>query len=236
MQSETIGKLADALAKAQGEMRAVTKGRTARIASAKGNYSYNYADLADVIETARDVLAKHALAVVQTYDTTADGIFLATTLAHDSGEWMRSLLPVANPGGKPQELGSAMTYMRRYAYTAIIGMAAEEDDDGAAANNTPKRTAPPKRVEPPVDDAPPVEDDPRPDPPRNGVQAAIDFRDTYINAVKGAKEMQDIVALAQKNGPALTRLREKYPALIKDIEQAIAAREAEFGKNMLAAG
>lgn len=209
MQSDAIGQLADALAKAQGEMKAVTKGRTAKIVGPKGSYSYTYADLSDVIETSRAVLAQHQLAVVQSYDTTADGIFLITTLVHNSGEWMRSMLPVANTGGKPQELGSAMTYMRRYAYTALIGVAAEEDDDGAAAHDTPKRAAPKAANTPP------------PQPTEASPEAAEAFVTALRVKLSKCREPADVDTIVKANATALQRLHATFPDLWEQAEGAV---------------
>lgn len=128
-QSREVGKLAEALAKAQGELKPLTAGKTANI----GSYSYKYADLADVLDCARAALSKNGLAVVQTFEVGVP-IVLNTALLHTSGEWIRSSLPLTTPPtAKPQEVGSAMTYMRRYALAAMVGLAAEEDDDGATA-------------------------------------------------------------------------------------------------------
>lgn len=134
MQSETIGKLADALSKAQAEMKAPTKGRTASIKSDKGSYSYKYADLADVIECFRGPLSKNGLAVAQTMTPVDGHLVMTTKLLHSSGEWLASDYPIA-AYNRPQEQGSAITYARRYAVTALLGIAAEDDDDGQAAQH-----------------------------------------------------------------------------------------------------
>lgn len=146
--SPTIGKLAEALAKAQGEMKPPKATRTATVVmTAGGQYSYKYADLSDVLQSARDALSNNGLAVLQTYEA-SDPLLLVTTLCHSSGEWMRSILPVrtqktaTDKSGrvyvqemKPQDIGSSMTFMRRYALSALIGIAAEEDDDGKGAGS-----------------------------------------------------------------------------------------------------
>jgi hypothetical protein len=134
MQSEKIGELAAALAKAQGEIAAPKKGRTATIKSDKGSYGYSYADLADVIESYRPALAKHGLALTQAMRLQEGHIVLNTKLLHSSDQWIDSDYPIASYN-RPQEQGSAITYARRYAVTALLGIAAEDDDDGAAAQN-----------------------------------------------------------------------------------------------------
>jgi hypothetical protein len=135
MQSEKIGQLAKALSLAHGKMKALGKAKSAQIKSEKGNYSYQYADLADVIDVYRGPLSDNALAVTQTLRIADGHMVLVTKLAHESGEFIDSEYPLANYT-RPQEQGSAITYARRYAVTALLGIAAEEDDDGKRATDS----------------------------------------------------------------------------------------------------
>lgn len=147
--SENIADLAAALAKAQGAFPAVDKGKVADA----GTYSYAYADLADILQAVRKPLSDNGLAIIQPVVDTPEQVVLVTRLLHASGQWIESTYPV-EMYEKPQETGSALTYARRYAITALLGIAAEEDDDGAAAQKGTKRppaapkksgvTAPPK--------------------------------------------------------------------------------------------
>jgi len=142
--SATIGKLAEALAKAQGELKPPKATKTAIVTmKAGGSYSYKYADLADTISAAQDPLSKNGLAVVQTFEQ-GNPALMHTTLVHSSGEWVRSTMPMQLAGLAPQAVGSLATYLRRYSYAAIVGIAAEEDDDGkgAGAQPPPKAAAP----------------------------------------------------------------------------------------------
>lgn len=143
--SPTLGKLAEALAKAQGEMKAPSKGKTMKI---PGRGDYRYADLAEVIE-ARKVGAKYNLAITQGMEMRDGFLALTTLLMHSSGEWKGWECPI--PAGlKPQELGSYLTYMRRYSECGAWGIAAEDDDDGKAAQEA--EPTKPKEEEPaPVD-------------------------------------------------------------------------------------
>lgn len=148
MQSETINELAAALCEAQIEFPKVVKGKTARIKHEKGTFEYRYADLGEVIETVRPVLSKHGLSVSQAVDSADGKMTLVTRLMHKSGQYISGSMPINFNGGDPKQLGSTMTYYRRYSYTAILGVAAEEDDDGNAAdqsNPARKTTASPAR-------------------------------------------------------------------------------------------
>lgn len=131
--SEKIEQLIGALVEAQGEFTAPTKNKEVDA----GKYVYSYADLADVIETIKPVMKKHGLSVIQVPSKTAEGFFLYTRLMHKSGEWIESQLPLSE-NRSPQELGSQMTYMRRYSLCGIVGIAAEDDDDGRAAEDGAK--------------------------------------------------------------------------------------------------
>jgi len=134
--SPSLCALAEALALAQGEFPAIEKERTAKVESKKGeasSYSYSYADLADILAAVRKPLSSHGLAVVQPIAWTPQGQpWLITRLLHSSGEWLESLYRLVEYE-RPQDMGSAITYARRYALTALLGIAAEEDDDGQAA-------------------------------------------------------------------------------------------------------
>jgi hypothetical protein len=125
--SESINELSAALAKAQGEITGALKD------SANPFFKSKYADLASCWDACRVPLAKNGLAVIQVPETTEAGLTLITTLAHSSGQWIRGSLPVKPKDDTPQAMGSALTYARRYALTAFIGIA-QVDDDGNAAS------------------------------------------------------------------------------------------------------
>lgn len=136
--SPTIGALAEALAAAQGEFPAIVKDKTADT----GKYKYAYADLATVIEAVRPILAKHKLSVIQSVSTVDGQARVVTCLMHASGEWIESdPVTMGSKTGLPQEVGSALTYARRYSYAGLLGIAPEADDDGNGAQGTGATTA-----------------------------------------------------------------------------------------------
>jgi hypothetical protein len=124
--SEQINELAAALAKAQGEIQNPEKTQT------NPHFKSKYADLAGGLDTIRPTLARHGLSVVQMTRADGDMVFLHSRLLHASGQWMEATYPVCRMG-KHQEMGSALTYARRYALFALVGVAGDEDDDGNAA-------------------------------------------------------------------------------------------------------
>lgn len=127
--SATIGKLAEALSKAQGAIRNAPK------SSKNPFYHSNYADLASVWDACREQLSANGLCVIQLATTASapNRIALETILAHSSGEWIGSHLEMQPLKTDPQAFGSAITYARRYGLQAIVGIAAEDDDGNEAS-------------------------------------------------------------------------------------------------------
>lgn len=124
--SDQINELATALSAAQAEMKNATLNKV------NPHFKSKYADLAGIRDTVTPALTKHGLAVVQGTDTTDGGIVVVTRLLHKSGQWMESRFPIAYD--KPQTMGSAYTYARRYSLSAMCSISADEDDDANAAN------------------------------------------------------------------------------------------------------
>ena len=133
--SESIARLAAALAKAQGELVNPEKSLTATIKGEGGasQQTFRYAPLSSGLEIVRKTLGQHEIAIVQTTstDSAAGMINLTTTLAHASGEWIASEWPVCAlvETSAPHRLGAALTYARRYALFTLVGIAGEDDMD-----------------------------------------------------------------------------------------------------------
>jgi hypothetical protein len=134
--SETIGAIAAALAKAQGELANPEKSLMATIRSPfprEGERTFRYASLASGLDIVRKSLGHHEIAIVQTtaIDRVSGQIQLTTLLAHSSGEWISSDLPVCplSDTAAPHRMGAALTYARRYALFAVVGIAGEDDLD-----------------------------------------------------------------------------------------------------------
>lgn len=140
--SDTIDALAGALVAAAAELTDVHRTRSASIPTKTGgSYGYKYADLADLLQTVRPTLAKHGLVTTQTASTVGDEVAIWTTLLHASGQYVTAA-PLTLPAGRTaQETGSAVTYGRRYALMALLGLAADDDDGASAAPRTPREPA-----------------------------------------------------------------------------------------------
>jgi hypothetical protein len=142
--SESIGTIAAALAKAQGELVNPEKSLVATIRSngpGAAERSFRYAPLSSGLDIVRKTLSQHEIATVQTtaIDQAAGVVNLTTTLAHASGEWIASDWPVCAIAetAAPHRMGAALTYARRYALFTLVGIAGEDDVDA------PDLTAPP---------------------------------------------------------------------------------------------
>jgi hypothetical protein len=134
--SETIGAIAAALAKAQGELTNPEKSLVATIRSPfarEADHSFRYASLASGLDIVRKSLGCHEIATIQTtaIDNDSGQIRLTTLLAHASGEWISSDWPVCpiTDTVSPHRMGAALTYARRYALFALVGIAGEDDLD-----------------------------------------------------------------------------------------------------------
>lgn len=122
-----IEKIAEALAKAQGEMKPAAMDRT------NPHFGNKYATLASVWEAIRPVMASNGLSVIQIPGDHQQGLMLTTTLMHTSGQQISSTIVMPLPKKDPQSYGSALTYARRYGLCAMLGVVAEEDDDANGA-------------------------------------------------------------------------------------------------------
>lgn len=132
-QSEQINELAAALSKAQGELTPAVKDRNNPF------FKSSYADLSSVWNACREPLSKNGLSVIQTMGQVDGQFTLITTLAHSSGQWMRSHVPIISEKNNAQGIGASITYMRRYALSAFVGITCDEDDDGNASVRMPER-------------------------------------------------------------------------------------------------
>lgn len=128
--SETIKELAIALAKAQAQIAPASK------SAENPHFRSRYADLPAVWDACRKPLTDHGLSVVQMpVDAGEPGrVALMTMLLHTSGEFISSTVSTRLQKDDAQGIGSALTYLRRYALSAMVGVVADEDDDGNAAS------------------------------------------------------------------------------------------------------
>lgn len=129
----THATLAAALAAFQAELPKVVKN------ASNPHFKNKFADLTELSNVVLPVLGKHGLAwSAMPNMVEGRGMVLETTLLHESGEKMTGAYPLV--GSTPQQIGSAITYARRYALAAVTGVAADDDDDGELASTTSAAT------------------------------------------------------------------------------------------------
>ncbi len=215
MQSDQIDLLAAALVKAQAAMKPATLNKKNPF------YGSRYADLASVIEAFRKPLTDNGLAFTQTTQYgAADGLYLITTLLHTSGQWLRAEYPLP-ANATPQQMGSALTYARRYSLSAITGTAADEDDDGDKAEVQGKKIP---AAEPTYSDGKKVapHEISIPDKPR--ASDWIEFGELLVTAVNGATDEAEARAWKVANRRLLDQMGEKdfpYPKIAQRLERAL---------------
>lgn len=134
-----IGEIAKALAAAQGEMK------NAPMDKINPHFESKFASLAAIRDAVIPALSKHGIAAVQMTEYEGNRLILRTMLVHSSGQFLGCTYPL--PIDKPQVMGSAITYAKRYCLAAMCGISADDDDDANAANaghkpNKPSATNP----------------------------------------------------------------------------------------------
>lgn len=142
--SETINELAAALSKAQAAIKGAVEDST------NPHFRSKYASLQSYLDAAREPLSKNQLAITQLLsDLNCEEmkmVTIETVLMHSSGQWLSSTFSVPVSKSDAQGFGSAITYARRYAYAAIVGIAPIDDDGNAATDAAPQAKAEPLPV------------------------------------------------------------------------------------------
>lgn len=227
--SDNIADLAAALAKAQGTIKGAAKDAN------NPHFKSKYADLASVWEACRKALSDNGLSVIQTPGECAGGtVTLTTMLAHASGQWVRETLTIPLAKVDAQGYGSAVTYARRYALAAIVGVAPDDDDGNAAVAGSGA-----------------ANDKPRQQPQRQADPGSKqDTREQWAGWVEResarfpAMDDEALEAWREANAGYTTKLRAKHSDLSDDLwtaynlaadEQAM-KRPREASTNVLVAG
>lgn len=207
MKSDAINELATALAKAQGEMTHAAKDRE------NPHFKSSYATLASVWEACRLPLSRHGLSVTQLASSEQGCAAITTILMHSSGQWVQSETRVPTTKNDAQGVGSAITYARRYALSAIVGIAPDDDDDGNGASRRPD--APPRR------DTPPPQQ-PKANEPRitSGPAKGKLFRDATDDELRAfANHVQGVL-----DNPAMAAHRDGAIKVLNQIEAELVGR------------
>lgn len=227
MQSEQTSELSAALAKAQAETKAASFDKV------NPHFKNKYASLAAVIDAIREPFAKNGLSYTQTTEMRDGGFVLVTSLRHASGQWIASEypLPVA---AKPQDLGSALTYARRYSLSAIACIAADEDDDAEGARTSGQTASAPKAKGSPIKPEAPLVPV-NPETGEAGPHALTAENDMawgalFVSAVNAASSEKEIDDWAKSNASGLLKLKENAPKVFDRVEARITEKRKSFNK------
>lgn len=174
--------LAEALAEVQKEIGSASK------SSVNPHFKSKYADLSEVWDAWQKVGPKHGLSITQTTKILDNGSqALVTTLWHKSGENIAGEMLVKPTKDDMQGIGSALTYCRRYALAAMVGIV-QDDDDGNAASE------------------PANQSHKAPQPKETPEQAAKNFYRAAIEMVNGLQTRADLLEWQKQNEKAIDRL------------------------------
>ena len=202
------GALVMALADAQAAFPTIHKSKTADVVkNGTKLYSYNYADLADVLAAVRPVLGERGLAIVQRTVREPSGLVLLTELRHAGGGRIVSEVELGRGTGDAQAFGSSLTYLRRYELVTLLGVQADDDRDAQDV--------------PPVGDRPPAAAAPAPELPAFLAPASLE-------AVQHLFEDLSLL-LGQENAESLLRGVEQttgggFPSILVRFGRGIVAR------------
>lgn len=140
--SEEIDKLAIALAKFQGSLEQPSLNSEVKVRTKTGGeYKFKYADLSECKRAAKQPLADNELSVCQLIE---DDYSIRTILLHSSGQWISSKVRMPSNTADVQSIGSAITYAKRYAFCAILGIVADDDEDANIASGNSAQKEQPK--------------------------------------------------------------------------------------------
>jgi hypothetical protein len=132
--NDSMAKLYAALARAQGKFQPITKNRDVMITmKSGGKYKFRYADLDEINRCTRKALSDEGLSIVQPVNTdpATGATSIDTMLLHADGGALKSSMSIKPPAAHadPKDVGATLTYFRRYAITALLGLAADDDLD-----------------------------------------------------------------------------------------------------------
>lgn len=222
--SEQIGAIAAALARAQAELTNPEKTLTGMIRSPflrDDDRTFRYASLASGLDIVRKTLSRQEIATIQTtrVEESTGHVHLTTLLAHSSGEWISSDWPVcaARDVEAPHRMGAALTYARRYALFALVGIAGEDDLDAPDAVTGPPAAGPqaapgatPKPAKGLLNRAPLL-----------GLPQSAELRDQLLQQLASLTASADLLAWAKASLPRKNTLLE---ADARDVEAAYEAK------------
>jgi hypothetical protein len=208
--SESIKNFADAMAKFQGEVKNPPKSADNPFFKSK------YTTLDVLIDTAKPLLQKNGLSYLQSCSGDGQNIIVTTLLMHSSGEWVESdPLTLKADKATAQGAGSAITYARRYALAAALGLASDEDDDGNGAEGNGNKKSQKPTQQP--NNTPPTNNTPSQNKPATGVISEAQAKRLFAISHGNSDKVKEIIG---KHGYTSTKdiKLTDYETIAKEIE------------------
>ena len=193
-----------AIAAAQGEFTTVEK-------NAKNpHFNSKFAPLDSIIEMIRPILPKHGLSVIQFTDIpeSGNGVIIETIITHESGQYISGRLQMPTVKQDPQGYGSSITYGRRYALGAALGIVSDEDVDGNQPEGAERQTRTQQKQQQPAKSAAQGQSsDPKDAEYHQRIKDAL--RAIYGDDKAAALDkIEDLTAWTNKDGKAMPGVRD----------------------------
>lgn len=208
--SENINELCKALAAFQSKVKTPKKTKTANVRSKKGeesSFSYQYADLADVLEAINAAGPSCGLSYSQILTPNQDGkLCIITVMMHTSGQWLQSEYRLP-PASDNRDMGGNITYGRRYTIAPLFGLASDDDTDHAGDYGTKAEK----------DDTPPPPQIPR-GPRKNAT--TVEEKETQVDKNAADREKIDAAKKQHKEELEARRAEKEAAAKAKADEKA----------------
>lgn len=210
--SDTIASIADALAKAQGQIEDATKD------GVNPHFKSAYATLAAVRSVIREPLATNGLSYIQPVRLDGNAVEVETMLMHSSGEFISEVLRMPVNKMDAHGIGSATSYARRYSLMSILGLAADDDDGNAAVASTPVE----QKRQPVTPRAVPQLDQEESKQAREQIIKSMDECDTPADYDRWADENRSKIGALRVNDQELVRsaFKAQRHATMKALEEA----------------
>lgn len=214
--SNPCDELFAALAKAQATITSPPRNREVEVkgqtkSGKEYRYTFKYATLDCIIDHVRGSLSENGLWFIQSLAQQDGRYKLVTHLVHASGQYVRSETPLMVDGTGSQAFGSALTYMRRYSLTALLGVASDEDDDGNGADGNDiekvrdrsQQRPNPKKTEP--------------------AESPADFIEAKLREAAEVGSMDDVAKIWHAQQPAIKRLSDDQMARLEAVKDELKA-------------
>jgi len=233
-QSADVSELMVALAKAQGAIGDITRDRVVTVRSQKGSYQFKYATLSNIIKGIKKALSDNGIAYTQVLTWhREDRLYYLTTNLHCKNQFISSVTPLILNDSGNQQFGSALTYMKRYALAALVGVAADEDDDGNIADGNEvqamqePRTKTAPVVAPDVITVPPASPEVKQDlgkiavPQIDGNPDWVTWGRNLIAAAKNCASTNDLNSLQEANEIPLKNMETYAPKMYANLSVSL---------------